>query len=149
MKVVLDANVFIAALLKNGGTAFEAMSIALREYEVLVPEQFIRDLYSFLQQAKKKGVKTSPEDFLKEIAHLQDKGIIRVVKTCGSLSISPHEADNHYIEAAVEHQASVILSGDADLNVREVREKVHEEYGITILPPHEFLEWHRTRHTSR
>jgi putative PIN family toxin of toxin-antitoxin system len=145
LKVVLDANVFIAALLKSGGTAFQAMDIALREYKVVVPEQFIKDLYSFLQQARKKGVKISPEDFLKEIAHLQEKGTIRIVKTHGRLFVSPHEADNRYIEAAVEHHASVILSGDADLNAREVKEKVAHDHGIAILPPHEFLEWHRKR----
>ena len=143
MRIVLDANVFIAALLKNGGNASHAMGVALREHTVIVPEQFVKDLYSFMQQAQKKGVKVNPDDFLREIAYLQSKGAIQVVKTRGSLSLSPHEADNHYLGAAVEYNAPMLLSGDAYLTNREIKEKAYREYGITILHPHEFLEWHK------
>ncbi len=115
MKIVLDANVFISALLKEGGVTSQAIRKALREYTVLVPDQFIRDLYSFMEQAKKKGVKVDPVLLLRELALLEERGLLQVVPTRGSLTIASHEADNRYIEVAVIEKAQIILTGDQDL----------------------------------
>lgn len=73
MTIVLEANVFIAASLKDGGTAFPAIAKALRECTVVVPDQFIRDLYSFAQRARRKGVRIDPDSFLRELAALQER----------------------------------------------------------------------------
>lgn len=141
MIVVLDANVFIAALLKDGGTAFQAIARVLRECTVVVPDQFIRDLYSFAKQARKKGVRIDPDSLLRELAALQEREFLQVVPTKGTCSFSPHEADNRYIEAALITGAQVILTGDQDLTAQNVRERVQREHGIAILSPREFLDF--------
>lgn len=142
MKVVLDANVFISAFMTRGRTCELAMIDALRSGDVIVPEQFIRDLYSFAEQIQKKRVRIDPDVFLAALNELRMAGRLKVVPVGQVENISPHEADNHYISAAVEQKADLILTGDQDL--LRVQETVLRKHGIRILTPAEYLD-RRTR----
>jgi len=140
LKVVLDANVFISALLSDGGTSAAAMNRALRKYTVILPEQFIRDVYSFAVQARKKKISMNPDEVIQALYNLRGNGIVQVVRVENVVSISPHDADNHYIQAAIDYQAQVIVTGDSDLTSENVRKMVESQYGVRILQPREFIE---------
>lgn len=139
MKVVLDANVFISAFMKSGSKPYNAMRKALSDFETIVPRQFVKDVYSFAVQAKKKKVKINPDDFIVTIAELEKSGLIEVVEVNKVVDISQHEADNHYISAAIENHAEILISGDKDLTCEKVV-KACSKMGLRILKPAEFLE---------
>lgn len=138
MRIVLDANVFISAFMTRGRTCELAMVQALRSAEVIVPEQFIRDLYSFAEQARKKRLRFDPDVFLAALNDLRTAGRLQVVPVARVVSLSPHEADNHSVSAAIEQQAELLLTGDQDLlGVKEIALRQH---GIHILTPKEYLD---------
>lgn len=122
----------------RGRTCELAMVQALRSAEVIVPEQFIRDLYSFTAQARKKGVRMDPDEFLAALHELRLAGRLIVAPVRETPNVSPHEADNHYVGAAIEQRADLILTGDRDL--LQVRENVLRQYGIRIVTPAEYLD---------
>lgn len=138
MRIVLDANVFISALMTRGRTCEQAMVQALQTAQVVVPEQFIRDLYSFADQARKKGVRMNPDDFLAALHELRLAGRLMVAPVRQVPNVSPHETDNHYIGAAIEQKADLLLTGDRDL--LRVRDEVLRGHGIRIVTPAEFLD---------
>ena len=142
MRIVLDANVFISALMTRGRTCELAMVQALRSAEVIVPEQFIRDLYSFADQLRKKRIRIDPDVFLAALNDLRVAGRLQVVPVRQVENLSPHEADNHYVSAAIEQKADLILTGDQDL--LGVQEAALRKHGIRILTPAEYLD-RRTR----
>ncbi len=138
MKIVLDANVFISAFMTRGRSCELAMVQALRSAEVIVPEQFIRDLYSFAEQTRKKRLRIEPDVFLAALNDLRAAGRLQVVPVGRVESLSPHEADNHYVSAAIEQQAEFLLTGDQDLlGVKDIALRKH---GIRILTPAEYLD---------
>ncbi len=139
MKVVLDANVFISALMKEGSVPYKAVKKALSDFETIVPQQFVNDIYSFALQAKKKKVKINPDDFIVIVAELEKSGLIKIVKVKGIVDISRHKADNHYISAALENGAKVLITGDKDLTCEETVKRCLE-LGIRIVKPVEFVE---------
>lgn len=139
MKVVLDANVFISAFMKTGSKPYDAMRKALNDFEVIVPQQFVSDIYSFAKQAKKKKVKINPDDFVVTIAELEKAGLIDVVEVKKMINISDHDADNHYISAAIESDAKILITGDKDLTCERVVNEC-SKLGLKIVTPAEFLE---------
>jgi uncharacterized protein len=142
LRIVLDANVFISAFMTRGRTCELAMVRALREAEVIVPEQFIRDLYSFAGQLRKKRIRIDSDVFLAALNDLRVVGRLQVVSVRQVENLSPHEADNHYVSAAIEQNADLLLTGDQDL--LGVREAAFRNHGIRILTPAEYLD-RRTR----
>lgn len=139
MKVVLDANVFISAFMKEGSIPYKAMEKALSDFETIVPQQFVNDIYSFAVQAKKKKVKINPDDFIVAIAELEKAGSIKIVKVKRVVDISRHETDNHYISVALENDVRILITGDKDLTCEEVVKKCLE-LGVKIIKPAKFLE---------
>lgn len=139
MKVVLDANVFISAFMKNGSVPYQAMKKALSDFETIVPQQFVKDIYSFAIQAKKKKVKMNPNDFIVAIAELEKSGLIRIVGVKSIVDISRHETDNRYISAALENRAKILITGDKDLTCQKVIDECLK-LGVKIIKPVEFVE---------
>jgi len=139
LKVVLDANVFISAFMKKGSKPYNALRKAINDFETIVPQQFVNDIYSFARQARKKKVKTNPDDFVVMIAELEKTGLIDVVKVKKIVNIFDHEADNHYISVAIENNAKILITGDKDLTCKKVVDECLK-MGLKIVMPSEFLE---------
>ncbi len=139
MKVVLDANVFISAFMKKGSKPYNALRKAINDFETIVPQQFVNDIYSFARQARKKKVKTNPDDFVVMIAELEKTGLIDVVKVKKIVNIFDHEADNHYISVAIENNAKILITGDKDLTCEKMVDECLK-MGLKIVMPSEFLE---------
>jgi len=139
LKVVLDANVFISAFMKKGSKPYNALRKAINDFETIVPQQFVNDIYSFARQARKKKVQTNPDDFVVMIAELEKTGLIDVVKVKKIVNIFDHEADNHYISVAIENNAKILITGDKDLTCEKMVDECLK-MGLKIVMPSEFLE---------
>ena len=129
MRVVLDTNVYISAML-FGGNCEEILKLASQAlFEVVISKKIIDEIKSVL---KKKFYWTDKQiaeviKYIKEISSILNPDI--------SLNIVKEDlADNKIIECAVASNATYIVTGD----------KYHllpiKEYGgIKILSPIEFL----------
>lgn len=135
MKVVLDANVFISALLTPGGTAARVLDLARqRAFDLLLSPPILREWRRVLQYPKlKKRHGRTPDEleaFLQDWLNLATltpgKKKVRVVKD--------DPEDDMYLACALEGQADFIVSGDQHLKNLKSFE------GIPIVSPAEFLE---------
>jgi len=135
MKVVLDANVFISALLTPGGTAARVLDLARqRAFDLLLSPPILREGRRVLQYPKlKKRHGRTPDEleaFLQDWLNLATltpgKKKVRVVKD--------DPEDDMYLACALEGQADFIVSGDQHLKNLKSFE------GIPIVSPAEFLE---------
>ncbi|MCL4407375.1 MAG: hypothetical protein M1521_01910, partial [Thermotogae bacterium] len=86
-----------------------------------------------------KKVKINPDDFVVMIAELEKAGLIDVVEVKNMINISDHDADNHYISAAIENDAKILITGDKDLTCERVVNEC-SKLGLKIVTPAEFLE---------
>lgn len=134
MRVVLDANIFISALISQHGNPGKIFSKWKKgEIEIVVSPSIISEIYRVTGYARlqKKYSRIHEEresliDNLKAFATIvEPKQQLAVVQT--------DESDNRYIECAVESGAKYIVTGDPHLL------NVHEYWGIFIITPAYFL----------
>ncbi|MBA4198330.1 MAG: putative toxin-antitoxin system toxin component, PIN family [Chitinophaga sp.] len=109
MKIILDTNVYISALVFNKKVQ-EFLEIVLELHEVYISPFILNEL------EEKLATKFS---FTKEdISHLSEhlKAIVKLVEPTGELSSSSRDIDdNNILHLADFIQASVIITGDKDL----------------------------------
>jgi len=134
MKVVLDANVFVSALLSSRGAPAKIIDLWRKEaFELLISDEIFEEIARVLRYPKiAKLYELSEAEVEEFLALLRDEA--RLVKPTQRLSLSPDESDNRYIECAVDGGAEIIVTGD----------KLHllpiEDYqGVRIISPLEFL----------
>lgn len=134
-RLVLDTNVWIAALLSPTGTARRLVSAVLDHgLDVLMSEATFAELVSRLERPKFDRYR-EPEawnTFLSELVELalwhEDAGT--------AIGVCRDADDDKFLALAVTGQADSIISGDRDL----LELGTHE--GIPILTPAQFLdEW--------
>ncbi len=137
--LVLDASVFISAIGWNGKTVNNALKMALNNYKVLVPSQFLDEVNEFIQKVYigKKKTKFFPKAFLFILERLVSDGKIEPTKIHKILDFCRDKADNVYISLAVESKAEFLLTGDNDL--LDIREKIFKLAKVRIVNPSEFL----------
>lgn len=134
IRIVLDANQFVSALLKPGSNPAQIISL-IREgkAKLLMSEEIISEISNVLLYPKiLKRHGKSPEyiaGFIKKLRAIS-------VMTHAALKIDvikDDPSDNKYLECAVEGRADYIISGDKhlkDLNIFR---------GIRIVTPADFL----------
>jgi putative PIN family toxin of toxin-antitoxin system len=134
-KVVLDANIFVSALLVSDSNAAKILDLARAgELELLISPGILEEIARVLQYPKlKKRHRRTPRElraFLKEFAEF-------ATVVAGESKIEAVKADpddDKYLACAVEGQADFIISGDRHLTDLGVFR------GIRIVSPGEFLE---------
>ena len=135
IKVVLDANQFISALLRPKGKPAKILEfIRERKIRLLISgpieEEIIRVLlYPRLQKAHRLS-ETEIREKMKNMTYLAET--INPKITVRAIPDDP--TDNKYLECAVEGKADFIISGDRHLT------DLKEFQGIKIVPPAVFLE---------
>jgi len=135
IKVVLDANQFISALLRPKGKPAKILeSIREKEIRLLISgpieEEIIRVLlYPRLQKAHRLS-EAEIREKMKNMAHLAETVHPKITVQ----AIPDDPTDNKYLECAVEGKADFIISGDRHLT------DLKEFQGIKIVPPAVFLE---------
>lgn len=134
IRIVLDANQFVSALLKQGSNSDQIISM-LREDKVklLMSEEIISEINNVLLYPKilKRHGKT-PEYIAGFIRKLRAVSVMtNVGLTIDAVKDDP--SDNKYLECAIEGGADFIISGDSHLKVLKVFR------GIRIVSPADFL----------
>jgi len=134
MRVVVDTNILVRALIKPHGTVGPVL-LRLRhgEYTILYARSLLEELVDVLSRPR-----------IREKYHLSDQDIQTVVSLIllRGEAVPPNERitacrdpkDDKFLEVAVAGKADVIVSGDQDLLV------LHPFAGIPIVPPATFLQ---------
>jgi uncharacterized protein len=134
MKAVLDANVFVSALINTRGTPKQIIDLWREEaFELLVSETILAEIGRVLRYPKIVALHQLTEPELQEFMTLLREES-RVVEPTDRLHVSPDEPDNRYIECAAAGAAEYLVTGD----------KMHllpigEYQGTQIVSPATFL----------
>jgi len=132
-RLVIDSNVWIAALISPAGTARQLIDVVLdRGIDVLMSEETFRELVSRLQRPKFDRYR-EPAAWDQFLSALVDLALWQ--EADGSAAGTSRDADDDkFLALAVMGQADALISGDSDL----LELGSHE--GIPILSPGEFLQ---------
>ncbi len=129
MRVVLDTNVYISALMFRGLPGSLLDLAFLRSFTLIISPALLEELDEKLR--KKFGV--SPEDAALIRSRLEN--VAAVVEPRETLRVIAEDPDNNRVlECAVAGRAGLIVSGDRHLL------KLAEYQGISIVTVRQFLE---------
>ncbi|KPK11166.1 MAG: hypothetical protein AMJ56_06600 [Anaerolineae bacterium SG8_19] len=134
MRVVLDANIYISALISDKGNPAAIINSWLSgQFDILISQPIIDELLRVTSyeriQNKYRKVKEARLEFAELIAK---QGVwIEPVKKLSV--VTRDESDNIYVECAVEGVAQYIVSGDEHLLA------LSEFQGIIVLSPASFV----------
>lgn len=132
-RLVIDSNVWIAALVSPAGTARQLVDTVLdRTIDVLMSESTFAELVSRLDRPKFDRYR-EPESWNAFLMALVELALWH--EDSGTATGTSRDADDDkFLALAVTGQADVIISGDRDL----LDLRFHE--GIPILGPAQFLQ---------
>ena len=139
IRVVLDANIYISALISSQGHPAAIINRWLAgEFEVLLSPPIVDEIlrvtaYERLQRKYQK----IRENRLEFVELISEQGIW--VEPPETLAVvTADESDNRYLECAVAGGARYVVTGDEHLL------QVGEYQGITVLSPAAFVTWLET-----
>ena len=130
LRVVLDTNVVISAMLMPLSVPRRALDRAMREGRVLISAATITELDEAIHRPKFDRYLSEEEriEFSTTLVHETDLvDIVEAVTDCRD------PRDNKFLELAVSGRATHIVTGDSDLLV------LHPFRGIVVVSPSEFL----------
>jgi putative PIN family toxin of toxin-antitoxin system len=135
MRVVLDANVLVSAILSPDGTPARILEAWRGEqFDLVISNAIVEEIDRVLHYPKimrrHRWSEEHLQRFLDALAHL-------AVVTPGQLTlvvIANDPPDNRYLECAVEGEAAYIVSGDEDLLQLGIYQ------GTRIITPRQFLD---------
>ena len=132
-RLVIDSNVWIAALISPTGTARQLVDAVLdRGIDILMSESTFGELASRLDRPKFARYR-EPEAWNLFLSELVELGLWH--EDAGTATGTSRDVDDDkFLALAVTGQADAIISGDGDL----LELVVHE--GIPILTPAQFLQ---------
>jgi len=130
LRVVLDTNVIVSAVLLAGSIPRRAFDKALDEGKILISEPILLELVEVFSRKKLNKYFAEEERMRFLVALLKETELIEVTEV---ITDCRDAKDNKVLELAVNGKAHYIISGDDDLLVlNPFRE-------ILILRPREFL----------
>lgn len=129
-KLVIDTNLWISRLLVPGGTAARAVDHGLSWGIPLMSEETLTELSEVLSRGKfdRYVSREDRQHFLRLLG-----GIVRMIPITQRIAACRDPKDDKFLDAALNGEAHVILTGDQDLL------ELHPFHGIEILSPAEFL----------
>ena len=135
MRVVVDTNVFVSALLSPQGVPSQLFVYwGQHFFDLLVSEESMDELARVLQYPKiRKGLRSTDAELAEFVRLFKEKGLL-VTPQETIRAITADVSDNLYLEIAVAGDAQCIVSGDKHLL------RLQEYRGIPILTPTEFLD---------
>jgi putative PIN family toxin of toxin-antitoxin system len=129
-RVVVDTNALISRLLLPASVPAQAVRQVVAEAQLLASDATIMELADVLARAKFDPYVTIAErqEFLRLFGRIAERiPIIHIVRACRD------PKDDKFLELAVNGEAHLIISGDADLLA------LHPFRGIDILTPANYL----------
>jgi putative PIN family toxin of toxin-antitoxin system len=132
-RLVIDSNVWIAALISPTGTARQLVDAVLdHDIDILMSESTFGELVSRLERPKFERYR-EPEAWNLFVSELVELALWH--EDAGTAAGTSRDADDDkFLALAVTGQADAIISGDGDL----LELVAHE--GIPILTPAQFLQ---------
>jgi len=134
MKAVLDANVFVSALINTRGTPRQIIDLWREEaFELLISAAIVDEIGRVLRYPKIAALhKLTDPELQAFLTMLREEGLM--VESAERLAVSPDEPDNRYIECATAGGADYLVTGDKQhlLPIGEYR-------GTRIVAPATFL----------
>jgi putative PIN family toxin of toxin-antitoxin system len=133
MRVVVDTNVFVPALIMPSGSIGPVL-LRLRQgdFTLLYAQSLLEELIDVLNRPRiRRKYQLTEEDIetVVSLVLLRGEAVTPEVR----ITACRDPKDNKFLEVAVTGEADVIVSGDEDLLV------LHPFAGIPILPPAAFL----------
>jgi putative PIN family toxin of toxin-antitoxin system len=130
IKVVLDTNVLVSAILFGGNPEKVLNMAAEKKIEMLISSQILEEFMNVLQN------KFGFSQDITELSASEIKEISTLVMPTQRLNvIKEKDADNRVLECAVEGKAQYIVTGDT-----KHLQPLKEYKGIRILSPAQFGE---------
>jgi putative PIN family toxin of toxin-antitoxin system len=129
-RIVLDTNTLVSRLLLPHSIPARAARLAMAEGRVLASDATMMELAAVLSRRKLDPYVTidARKEFLRLLGRVVETvPILHVVRACRD------PKDDKFLELAVNGEASVIVTGDADLLA------LHPFRGIRILTQRDFL----------
>jgi putative PIN family toxin of toxin-antitoxin system len=135
MRVVVDTNVFVSALLSSQGVPSQLFRYwELRYFDLLISEKSMEELARVLHYPKvRKGIHSTDAELAEYVRLFKKRGVL-ITSQETIRAIPADVSDNIYLEIAVAGEADYIVSGDKHLL------KLQEYRGIAILTPVAFLD---------
>jgi putative PIN family toxin of toxin-antitoxin system len=133
MRVVIDANVYVSALISAKGVPALVVNRWLEgQFDVLVSQPIISEILRVTAYERLQRYKRLRESRLEFVTLLSEQAIwVEPNETVDV--VSEDETDNRYVECAVTGGAEYIVSGDPHLlNVSEYR-------GVRLVSPNDFI----------
>jgi putative PIN family toxin of toxin-antitoxin system len=131
LRCVFDTNVLISASLLPESKPRHALDLVLRNGRILISAATFAELFEVLARAKFRRY-LNEQDIRTFLAALSREA--EWVDVNVRIAASRDASDNKFLELAVSGRATHIVTGDIDLLVLDPFR------GITICPPHSFLE---------
>lgn len=128
MRIVLDANVIISALISNG-LSHQVVDICIDDHEIFMSKALNIEVLNFF--ARK--VKTTADEKHRIVKFLDELGPEIVPKGKPPV-LCRDKNDNHVLHLVQTCSARILISGDQDLLVLKKHERAH------VLTPRQFLE---------
>jgi len=134
MRIVLDANVFVSALISGSGAAAKIVVYWQEDrFEVAISPPILHELDRVLHYPRIQEHQRLSEQRIRHFLHLLARGAVAVAPPQQLTVINVDPADNRYLECALMAEAEVIVSGDRHLLA------LGEYKGIQIITPAGFL----------
>ena len=134
LRVVLDANVYVSAIIRPEGPPGRVIERFLRDaaFEIVLSPAIVEETLRALTYAKvRKYVRGTidPQLWLEDIVVLAE--LVAGNYEMSAASVDPD--DDKYLAAALEGRATLVVTGDPDLLALE------EHQGVRIVNPRAFL----------
>jgi putative PIN family toxin of toxin-antitoxin system len=134
MRIVLDANVLVSALISGKGAPANIVAYWQEErFELAISPPILQELERVLHYPKLWERYGLSEQQIRHFLHLLARQAVAVAPSQQLTVIEADPTDNRYLECALAAEAEVIVSGDRHLLA------LGEYEGIQILSPAGFL----------
>lgn len=134
MRVVLDANIFVSALLTQRGNARQIIDLwQAGIFKLLVSNEILSEIDRVLRYPRLQKIhRKSQIEITQFVDSLRRQAV--VIFPSEPIAMATDESDNRYLECAVAGGADYVVTGDKKhlLPLRAVN-------GIPIIPPATFL----------
>lgn len=134
MRVVLDANILISAIISRKGSPAQILVLWEQEmFDLIISPPVLAELERVIHYPRIRKRYNLPEEQVDQFIQLISTQAISVDPSIEITVIEKDLTDNRYLECAVAGGASYIITGDSHLL------ELKEYKGIIILPPTGFL----------
>jgi putative PIN family toxin of toxin-antitoxin system len=134
MRVVLDANVLVSAVISSRGSPGKILDLWKKDrFELVFSSPILEELERIIHYPRIQQRYKLPEEYIEQFLSLIGSQGISVNPSMEIYAIERDPSDNRYLECALEGEASYLVTGDHHLL------ELKEYQGVVILPPAGFL----------